>query len=203
MSYDFQLMPRDPGNPGTRCWRPTSGVSWKRATVRSPRRGPGEALEQIAGRLQAHDPQLERFTAERFIELSRADNAGLQVSLFSDELAVAVAYWHIGPTARAVMQIAWSYLAIPEQETEWEIYDRQLGCLPGSDSGTAGVPPRLRAARLSCHGAPGARHGPARLVRPDRCHAFISRSRWRRSPISWVRGREQHGHPGPGRCWHA
>lgn len=41
--------------------------------------------------------------------------------------AVAVAYWHIGPTARAVMQIAWSYLAIPEQETEWEIYDRQLG----------------------------------------------------------------------------
>jgi hypothetical protein len=25
------------------------------------------------------------------------------------------------------MQIAWSYLAILEQETGWEIYDRQLG----------------------------------------------------------------------------
>ncbi len=55
---------------------------------------------------------------------------GIQVSLFSGELAVAVAYWHAGPAARAVMRIAWSYLAILEQESGWEVYDGQPGPRP-------------------------------------------------------------------------
>src|SRR6201985_420781 len=53
--------------------------------------------------------------------------SGIQVSLFSGEAAVAIAYWHTGPAARAVMQIVWTYLAILEQETGWEVYDGQLG----------------------------------------------------------------------------
>jgi hypothetical protein len=84
-------------------------------------------LEQIADRLQAHDPQLERFTTERHIELTRADDTGIQVSLYPGEAAVAVAYWHTGPAARAVMQIVWTNLVILEQETGWEVYDGQLG----------------------------------------------------------------------------
>jgi hypothetical protein len=48
-------------------------------------------MEQIADRLQAHDPQLERVTTERYIELTRADDAGIQVSLFPGEAAVAIA----------------------------------------------------------------------------------------------------------------
>src|SRR5690348_3548888 len=84
-------------------------------------------LEQIADHLQAHDPQLERVTTERYIELTRADDTGIQVSLYPSEAAVAVAYWHTGPAAQAVMQIVWTYLAILEQETGWEVYDEQLG----------------------------------------------------------------------------
>jgi len=63
----------------------------------------------------------------RHIELTRVDVTGIQVSLFSGELAIAVAYWHTGSAARAVMQVAWSYLAILERETGWDVYDGQLG----------------------------------------------------------------------------
>jgi len=126
MSYDFALLHREPGQS----WddvleanerlvmeeadRPFSPVARARA-------------ERIADRLQAHDPQLERFSTEHHIELTRPDDAGVQVSLFEYELAVTVAYWHTGRAARAVMELVWSYLAILEQETGWEIYDRQLG----------------------------------------------------------------------------
>jgi hypothetical protein len=34
---------------------------------------------------------LERVTTERYIELTRTDDAGIQVSLFPDEAAVAIA----------------------------------------------------------------------------------------------------------------
>jgi hypothetical protein len=83
--------------------------------------------ERIADRLQAHDPQLERFTSEHCIELDRPDDSGVQVPLFEHELDVTVPYWHTGHAARAVMRLVWSYLAILEQETGWETYDPQLG----------------------------------------------------------------------------
>jgi hypothetical protein len=126
MSYDFLLMPRDPGQS----WRGLLDASERLALEEKDRRLSPAArtrLERIADRLQAHDPQLERFTTERYIELTRTDDTGIQMSLFSGELAVAVAYWHTGPAARAVMQIVWSYLAILEPETGWEVYDGQLG----------------------------------------------------------------------------
>jgi len=84
-------------------------------------------VERVADRLQAHDPQLERFTGDNHIELTRPDDVGVQVSLFEHELAVTVPYWHTGQAARAVMELVWSYLAILEQETGWETYDPQLG----------------------------------------------------------------------------
>lgn len=125
MSYDILLLSREPGQ------------SWNEILDANERRilGPGDRplslaartrLERIAGHLLADDPQLERFATERHIELSRVDNTGIQVSLFSSEMAVALSYWHTGPAARAVMQIVWAYLAILEQETGWEAYDRQL-----------------------------------------------------------------------------
>ncbi len=104
---------------------PTSSGSWNRGT--SPLSPAARTrLEQIADHLQAHDPQLERVITERYIELTRADDAGIQVSLFPDEAAVAIAYWLTGPAARAVMQIVWTYLVILEQETGWEVYGEQL-----------------------------------------------------------------------------
>ena len=126
MSYDFLLMPRDPGQS----WRELLDANEQRILEQgdSPLSPAARIrLEQIADRLQAHDPQLERVTTERYIELTRADDAGIQVSLFPGEAAVTIAYWHPGPAARAVMQIVWTYLAILEQETGWEVYDGQLG----------------------------------------------------------------------------
>lgn len=126
MSYDFLLMPRHLGQS----WRQLLDANEQRILEQEDSRLSPSArtrLEQIADRLQAHDPQLERFTTEQHVELTRADDSGIQVSLFPGEAAVAVAYWHTGPAARAVMQIVWAYLLILEQETEWEIYDGQLG----------------------------------------------------------------------------
>jgi hypothetical protein len=51
----------------------------------------------------------------------------VQVSLFEHELGVTVPYWHTGQAARAVMELVWSYLAILEQESEWDTYDPQPG----------------------------------------------------------------------------
>ena len=112
MSYDFLLLPRD------------LGQSWEQALEANERRllrEEGDSrlspaartrLKRIADRLLAHDPQLERFASGRHIELTRVDDAGIQVSLFPGEAAVTVAYWHTGPAARTVMQTVWSYLAI-------------------------------------------------------------------------------------------
>jgi hypothetical protein len=126
MSYDFSLLPRNPGQS----WHQVMEANERRVLKEGDRPLSPAArtrLEQIADRLQTHDPQLERVTIERHIELTRVDDAGIQVSLFSNELALSVAYWHSGPSSRAVMRIVWSYLAILEEETGWEIYDGQLG----------------------------------------------------------------------------
>jgi hypothetical protein len=126
MSYDFSLLPRNPGQS----WHQVMEANERRVLEEGDRPLSPAArtrLEQIADRLQTHDPQLERFTTERYIELTRVDDAGIQVSLFFSELALSVAYWHSGPSSRAVMRIVWSYLAILQEETRWEIYDGQLG----------------------------------------------------------------------------
>jgi hypothetical protein len=126
MSYDFTLLHRQPGQ------------SWEQVLEANERRVLQEAdrpfspaararVERIADRLQAHDPQLERFTSEYCIELDRPDDSGVQVSLFEHELGVTVPYWHTGQAARAVMELVWSYLAILEQESGWDTYDPQLG----------------------------------------------------------------------------
>jgi hypothetical protein len=99
MSYDFLLMPRHPGQS----WRELLDANEQRFleqgdSLLSP--AARTRLEQIADGLQAHDPQLGRVTTERCIELTRADDTGIQVSLYPDEAAVAVAYWHTGPAPR-------------------------------------------------------------------------------------------------------
>ena len=97
MSYDFLLLPRD------------LGQSWEQALEANERRllrEEGDSrlspaartrLKRIADRLLAHDPQLERFASGRHIELTRVDDAGIQVSLFPGEEAVMVACVTGGP----------------------------------------------------------------------------------------------------------
>jgi hypothetical protein len=126
MSYDFILLHREPGQS----WDEVLEANEQLATDGAHRPLSSSTrvrLEGIADRLQAHDPELERFTSEHCIELDRPDDSGILVSLFEDELAVTVPYWHMGQAARTVMQVVWSYLAIVEQERGWETYDPQLG----------------------------------------------------------------------------
>src|SRR5690242_5332353 len=126
MSYDFILLHREPGQS----WDEVLEANERLLMAEGDRPFDPSArarAERIADRLQAHDPQLQRFTSEHHIELTRPDDPGVQVSLFERELAVTVAYWHTGQAARAVMELVWSYLTILEQETGWEIYDPQLG----------------------------------------------------------------------------
>ncbi len=126
MSYDFILLHREPGQSWDEVLKANERLVMEGAD-RSFDPPAHARAERIADRLQAHDPQLERFTSDRHIELTRPDGTGVQVSLFAHELAVTVAYWHTGRAARAVMELVWSYLAILEQETGWETYDPQLG----------------------------------------------------------------------------
>ena len=126
MSYDFILLHREPGQS----WDEALDANEQRVIQRADRPLSPSArarAERIADRLQAHDPQLERFTSEDCIELTRPDDTGVQVSLYGGELDVTVPYWHAGQAAQAVMRLVWSYLAILEQESGWETYDPQLG----------------------------------------------------------------------------
>ncbi len=64
MSYDFLLLPREPGQS----WRELQDANEQHVLDEGDRRLSPAArtrLERIAGRLQAHDPQLERFTTGR------------------------------------------------------------------------------------------------------------------------------------------
>jgi hypothetical protein len=126
MSYDFTLFQRQPGQSWDEVLEAIERLVVEEAD-RPLSRFARARVERIADRLQAHDPQLERFASDRYIELTRPDDAGVQVSLFEHELAVTVPYWHTGQASRAVMELVWSYLAILEQETGWETYDPQLG----------------------------------------------------------------------------
>ena len=126
MSYDFIVLHRQPGQSWDEVLEALERLAMEGADRRLSPAARARA-ERIADRLQAHDPQLERFTSEHYIELDRPDDSGVQVSLFEHELGVTVPYWHTGHAARAVMELVWSYLAILEQETGWETYDPQLG----------------------------------------------------------------------------
>jgi len=126
MSYDFILLHREPGQS----WDEVLEANERLVMEGADRPFSSSArarAKRIADHLQAHDPQLERFTTGHQIALTRLDGAGVQVSLFERELAVTDAYWHTGRASQAVMELGWSYLAILEQETGWEIYDPQLG----------------------------------------------------------------------------
>ena len=85
MSYDFLLLPRDPGQS----WHQVMEANERLAMEEGSRPlspAAGTRLERIADRLQAHDSQLERVITERYIELTRVDDTGIQVSLFSSSV---------------------------------------------------------------------------------------------------------------------
>src|SRR5262245_4431604 len=93
MSYDFILLHRQPGQS----WQDVLQANERRVMQEADRPFSPSArarVERIADRLQAHDPQLGRFTSEDCVELTRPDDTGVQVWLFEQELGVTVPYWH-------------------------------------------------------------------------------------------------------------
>ena len=88
MSYDFILLHRQPGQS----WDEVLEATERRVEQQmDPPFSPSARAwaERIADRLQAHDPQPERFTSQHCIDLDRPDDTGVQVSLFEHELAVS------------------------------------------------------------------------------------------------------------------
>lgn len=54
---------------------------------------------------------------------------GIQISLYSDSVAITVPYWHSGPDAARVFKEIWSYLGLLQLQSEYLIYDSQLDAI--------------------------------------------------------------------------
>ncbi len=142
MSYDFRLFTRqvDEDPLVTAQCDPEEFA----ATPLDPQR---EALKRkVADALISFDPDLAVFSFDydkiaerenisvdfahlqhRHLELngSEEDRSGIQITLYDDEAAVTVPYWHEGEGAADVFRRIWSYLEIISCETGYLIYDQQ------------------------------------------------------------------------------
>jgi hypothetical protein len=56
-----------------------------------------------------------------------ANGDGIHISLYPDEVAITVPYWHEGDAAHDVFLQIWNYLGIIQQMTHYVIFDPQLG----------------------------------------------------------------------------
>jgi len=143
MSYDFHLFkPRAGEDPLVTARR---GSRLDQNTPLNPKR---EAMKRkTADALVAHDPNLEIFQMDyekiasfqkitveqarlkfRHLELNgpEDDESGIQITLFDDEAAVAVPFWHEGKQAEESFRQIWNYLKIIHQETGFLVYDPQI-----------------------------------------------------------------------------
>jgi hypothetical protein len=102
--------------------------------------------EQLAARLQALNPRLERFVFDypeiaktlgvteaearaqrRHIELNTPDGDNpIQVAIEADHASLTVPYWYTGDRARATMREALSYLSVLAREAGWTVFDPQI-----------------------------------------------------------------------------
>ncbi len=64
----------------------------------------------------------------RYLELNgpMENCTGIQITLYDDEAAVTVAFWHQGDKAASIFREIWNYLNIISREAGYLIYDPQL-----------------------------------------------------------------------------
>jgi hypothetical protein len=142
MSYDLRLFKPIPGEDPL--------VTARRESLSLPTTAPNpetEALKRkVADALMASDSQLSIFHLDyseiakkqhiseeaarikyRHLELNGPEAGnGIQITLFDNEAAVTIPFWHEGTAAGEVFKKVWIYLETLEREGGYVIYDSQL-----------------------------------------------------------------------------
>jgi hypothetical protein len=88
--------------------------------------------------LEAHPPSVKRAIEEtsnqeleqkyESIEFDDPNSDdGIQISLYEDEFAVTIPYWHCGKAALIAFETLWDYLWLLEREARFRAYDPQVG----------------------------------------------------------------------------
>ena len=164
MSYDFNLIPKIPGqdplaaarsfverdveeiNPGPLV--PELEVKKKRLANSLIKANPKLALfEKNYSELAEMEDisEDEARTKYRDLEINGLeDGNGIQISLLDDSASVTVPYWHEPGAAAAVMDEIWKYLNVLANEGGYTIYDPQLGKILDLS--------KDRGAALACYG---------------------------------------------------
>jgi hypothetical protein len=144
VSYDLYAIPVLPGEDPAGAFEVVAAADEDEATTWTDDRV--ARAEQLAGRLQALNPRLERFVFDypqiartlgvteaearvqwRHIELNTPDGDNpIQVTIEADHASLTVPYWYTGDRARATMREALSYLAVLAREAGWTVFDPQI-----------------------------------------------------------------------------
>ena len=76
--------------------------------------------------LMHSNPRYSHFADDHHLEFTDG-LVGVQVSLYADEAAITIPYWHMGKSAEYVIQLAVAAARIIEAETHFVGFDFQLG----------------------------------------------------------------------------
>ena len=143
MSYDFKLFKRragedvlDTARADTDCFSMSQPDPQKEALKRKV----ADALINQHSKLQVFPfdydavAKSQKISVEdarlkfRYLELNgpMENCSGIQITLYDDEAAVTVAFWHESDKAADIFREIWSYLNIISREAGYLIYDPQL-----------------------------------------------------------------------------
>jgi hypothetical protein len=84
-----------------------------------------EAWDRIVPQARELLGEIDLFETGETCELSH-EATGIQASVFIDEVAITVPYWHTGDEARHVLGMVYALAAIIEHETGMQGYDPQV-----------------------------------------------------------------------------
>jgi hypothetical protein len=126
MSYDFDLFEMQPGMDLDAALEqrehgaPTDEAMHSRQAVNP----------LIVQTLIHQNPRFEVTETPSYFELDTGiEGNGIQIELFDLEASVSVPYWHAVPTSRQVFEEIWGYLRAIQHNTNYVIYDQQIGRL--------------------------------------------------------------------------
>lgn len=84
-----------------------------------------DAWDRIVPHARALLGEVDLFENGETCELSH-DDTGIQLSIFVDEVAITIPYWHTGDKAAQALSKAYALAAIVERETGLQAYDPQV-----------------------------------------------------------------------------
>ena len=156
MSYDIYFLNRQPGQ------------SWAEA-IEQLEADPEDTDERITRELleawhrivpQARDllGDVELFANGESCELTH-DDTGIQFSIFADEVAITVPYWHAGERADDALGKVYALASVVERETGLQAYDPQVE-LPVSEASSQQGSALMSSIAKGLHGRFGSGHTP-------------------------------------------